>query len=87
MKASCVCCQALEAKATGVKATLVLLFTLVDDKIRVANVVDALCREHGKSLDAMIYRLLVPPSAKSALRKPVKRAPLPPPPPRKKHVK
>lgn len=58
MKEGCVCCQAAAAKANGVTATLVLLFTLADAKIAIGNVIEALCPKHGKKLDSMIYRSL-----------------------------
>jgi hypothetical protein len=63
---SCVCCQATAAKASGVNATLVLLFTLAGDRIAPANIIEALCKKHGAKLDSMIYRSLVPQARKWA---------------------
>lgn len=56
MTESCACCQAAAVKANGVDATLVLLFTLVGDSIKVPNVIEALCKKHGARLDTMVYR-------------------------------
>lgn len=76
MSESCVCCQAAAQKASGVDATLVLLYTLVGD-IPVARVVEALCKRHGAALDRMVYATLTAPAlvrSKAARAKKKKRA-------------
>ena len=61
MKEGCVCCQAAaHPKASGADHVLVLLYTLVGDDVKVSNVIEALCKKHGATLDCMIYRTLVP---------------------------